>query len=212
MSEPQGTVILVEDDDEVRNSIKRYLHGLGYTVYFYENAIAFINDLPRLPPADCVVSDVKMPWIDGVELIERLRALGRDEPVVLITGHGDLELAVKAMKRGAFDFHEKPLDPSKLVQSIQDARQVRRGNLQHRIREARRRIQNLTDRQREVVVLVADGLTSRQIAAQLGTSPRTVDIHRAASMERTGTSSIAELVRLQLLADLDDAAMRAPAL
>jgi two-component system response regulator FixJ len=149
----------------------------------------------------CIVSDVRLPGLSGLELQRALKAEGMDVPVILITGHGDIAMAVTAMKEGAFDFVEKPYDAERLIAGI--AKALAAGE-ELRSREGQRaellqRLSELSPRQKEVMQLVAEGLSNKQIAHRLGISPRTVENYRAWVMERMGAANIAELVRKVLI-------------
>ncbi|HEX5959344.1 MAG TPA: response regulator [Hyphomicrobiaceae bacterium] len=193
-------VALVEDDAAVLDSLRLLLESQGLTVRAFGSTEDFLASLPEAPPA-CVVSDVRLPGMSGIDLQRALKAQGRDLPVILITGHGDVAMAVAAMKEGAFDFVEKPYDAERLIAGIKQAlaegaeQRYRDGQLT----ELRERLAELSPRQREVMQLVAEGLSNKQIAHRLGISPRTVENYRAWVMERMGAGNVAELVRKVLM-------------
>lgn len=194
------TIALIEDDEAALDSLRLLLEGRGMTVRGFTSAEAFLTDFENYTPA-CVVSDVRMPAMSGLDLQRELTAKGKDVPVILITGHGDIGMAVTAMKEGAFDFIEKPYDADYLITRIEKALATEQ---ELRSKEAQRkelleRIAELSPRQKEVMDMVAEGLSNKQIAQQLGISPRTVENYRAWVMERMGASNVAELVRKVLI-------------
>ncbi len=194
------TVALIEDDDAVLDSLRRLLEGRGLVVRCFHSAEAFLGSLKEEVPA-CIVSDVRMPGLSGIDLQRTLSAQGSKVPIILITGHGDISMAVAAMRNGAFDFIEKPYDADRLIASIETAlaAEQKQRSLEGEKLEMRERIAELSPRQKQVMDLVAQGLSSKQIALQLGISPRTVENYRAWVMERVGAGNIAELVRKVLL-------------
>ncbi len=200
------TIAVVEDDAAVLQVITAFLRSTGVRTRGFPSAEAFLDALDWSPELDCVISDVRLGKIDGIELIERLRSAGMSVPVVLITGHGDVALAVRAMKAGAQDFIEKPFEPEHLASAAETA--IRRsksiGSRFSEVVQARASLDRLTDRQKEVVDLIAAGLTSKEIGCELRMSYRTVETHRFNLMEKLGISSLAELIRLKVLAEAGD--------
>jgi len=194
------TIALIEDDDAVLDSLRLLLESRGMAVRCFNSAEAFLGSLERNTPA-CIVSDVRMPGVSGLDLQRALRAQGSKVPVILITGHGDISMAVTAMKEGAFDFIEKPYNAEQLIASIETALAAEQTlrSLEGKKLEMRQRIAELSPRQRQVMDLVAQGLSSKQIALRLGISPRTVENYRAWVMERMGAGNVADLVRKVLL-------------
>jgi two-component system response regulator FixJ len=194
------TIALIEDDEAALDSLRLLLESRGMAVRAFGSAEAFLECLGEHEAA-CVVSDVRMPGMSGLDLLRALKAQGRTTPVILITGHGDIAMAVAAMKEGALDFVEKPYDADRLIAGIEAA--LAAGEEQRsrdsRRQELVRRVAELSPRQREVMQLVAEGLSNKQIALRLGISPRTVENYRAWVMERMGAGNIAELVRQVLL-------------
>jgi two-component system response regulator FixJ len=193
------TIALIEDDEAVLDSLQQLLESRGLAVRCFRSAEDFLAS--RDSPA-CIVSDVRMPGLSGLDLQRALNAQGSAAPVILITGHGDVAMAVTAMRDGAFDFIEKPYNAEKLIASIESALaagQKLRTRETDRA-EVRRRIAELSPRQRQVMDLVAQGRSSKQIAIDLDISPRTVENYRAWVMERLGAANVAELVRKVLLA------------
>jgi two-component system response regulator FixJ len=194
------TIALIEDDEAVLHSLRLLLEGRGMTVRCFDSAEAFLAALQNEAPS-CIVSDVRLPGMSGLELQRALRDARSALPVILITGHGDIAMAVSAMKEGAFDFIEKPYDAEQLIASIGNA--LAAGEEQ-RSRDSQRlelldRLAELSPRQKEVMHLVAEGLSNKQIALRLGISPRTVENYRAWVMERMQAGNIAELVRKVLI-------------
>ena len=194
------TVALIEDDEAVLHSLQLLLEKRGIDVRCFRSAESFLASLPADVPA-CVVTDVRMPGLSGLDLQRELKRLGVGVPVILITGHGDIAMAVTAIKDGAVDFIEKPFDDERLVESLAKAMATER---ELRSEAAERsdlaaRVAELSPRQREVMQLVAEGLSNKQIALQLGISPRTVENYRAWAMERMGASNLADLVRKVLI-------------
>ena len=194
------TIALIEDDEAALESLSLLLQGRGLAIRGFATAETFLASLPEMDP-DCVVSDVRLPGMSGLDLQRELRARGRDAPVILITGHGDIAMAVTAMKEGAFDFVEKPYNADDLIAGIEKA--LAAGE-ELRSRESQRldlleRVAELSPRQNEVMHLVAEGLSNKQIALRLGISPRTVESYRAWVMERMDARNLADLIRKVLL-------------
>ncbi len=205
MKEPQATVFVVDDDEAVRSSLRLLLRSVGLAAAAYPGAREFLEAYDPAQPG-CVVLDVRMPGMSGLELQETLNRSGATIPVIFITGHGDIPMAVEAMQHGAFDFLQKPFRDQDLIDRVQRAlerdRSTRAQLRQHdRIRE---RVDSLTPREREVLQLVAQGKPNKVMAADLGVSQRTVEIHRARVMEKMGAASVAQLVRMVM--DLEPAA------
>jgi two-component system response regulator FixJ len=195
------TVALIDDDAAVLDSLRLLLEGRGMTVHCFGTAEAFLTNMKDTP--GCVVSDVRMPGMSGLDLQREIKSRGAGIPVILLTGHGDIAMAVAAIKEGAFDFIEKPYKAENLIDSIERALAAEE---MLRAKESRKaeliaRIAALSPRQREVMRLVADGLSNKEIALRLGISPRTVENYRAWVMERLGASGLADLVRKVLMAE-----------
>jgi len=192
-------VLVVDDDDAVRAAIGMLLQASGVAYRAFPGAREFLDAAPW-EDAVCLVLDVRMPEISGIELLKQLRTRGIALPVIVMTGHGDVPMAVTAMKLGAYDFIEKPFDESHLLELIRQAAAVGAAS---QTREAERaaaaeRVASLTPREREVFELVTAGKLNKVIAYDLGLSARTVEIHRARVMEKTGAGSLSELVRLKV--------------
>jgi two-component system, LuxR family, response regulator FixJ len=204
-SEP--IVYVVDDDDAVRDSLTALLDSAGYRVAAFESAEAFLRADPLQggkTDAGCIVSDIRMPGLDGLQLQEKLNARQVRLPLLFITGHGDVPIAVSAMKAGAVDFLEKPFDETTLLDSIRRAIEISRASQQSQAEAAavRERIGELTQREREVMVCLAQGKQNKVVALELGISPRTVEIHRARVMEKMAARSLSDVVRAAISAGL----------
>jgi FixJ family two-component response regulator len=204
MQQPVPTVYIVDDDEGVRNSLRFLLKSVGLASRALPSAREFLDSYTADQPG-CLVLDVRMPGMSGLELQQQLNLRGAMIPVIFITGHGDVPMAVEAMQHGAFDFLQKPFRDQDLIDRIQHALQrdarSRGAVMQHaKIRE---RLASLTPREREVLALMTRGLPNKVMAAELGVSQRTVEIHRARVMEKSGAGSLAQLVRMML--DLESA-------
>ncbi len=191
---------LIDDDAAVRDALQLYFARHDVSVTCFHGADQYLAAVDAFDPFDCVVTDVRMPGISGLDLVRRLAERGSSCPIILITGHGDVEMAVSAVKSGAFDFIEKPFDERRLLASIRDA--VEKGR-RHAVDTAglagmQARVQLLSARQRQVMELAAAGLSNKEIGARLNISPKTVENHRAWVMERIGARNIAELVRIAM--------------
>ena len=195
---------MIDDDEAVLDSLQALLAAEGLSASTFSSARAFLDDHARGLPA-CLVTDVRMPDMDGLELLAALKRRGPLPPVIVITGHGDVPMAVRAMKLGARDFIEKPFDPSVLVAGIRDAlaATLDRGDATLRIE---RRLAALTPREREVLEQLVIGRPNKAIARALGISPRTVEIHRARVMEKMQAGSLSQLVRMAFVAGIDPGA------
>jgi two-component system, LuxR family, response regulator FixJ len=197
MQQQPATVFVVDDDEGVRNSLRFLLKSVGLTTRALASAGEFLDTYKPSQPG-CLVLDVRMPGMSGLELQQQLNLRGATIPVIFITGHGDVPMAVEAMQHGAFDFLQKPFRDQDLIDRIQralerDARS-RAALAQHtKIRE---RIESLTPREREVLALMTRGKPNKVMAAELAVSQRTVEIHRARVMEKSGAASLAQLVRM----------------
>jgi two-component system, LuxR family, response regulator FixJ len=195
-------VYVVEDDAAVRRSLERLLGSAGFSSVLYENARDFLDAAPGLS-AGCVLLDIRMPEMDGLELQSRLNSLGFLLPVIVMTGHGDVQTAVRAMKAGAHDFIEKPFDDERLLSAIDQALALAgRGSRKREAAEARDKTATLSPREREVLEGLVGGKPNKVIAYDLGISVRTVEVHRAHMLERLGTRSTAEAIRLAVMATL----------
>ena len=197
-------IALIDDDEAVLHSLDLFLRGQGKTVECFASARAFLNALTLRRP-DCIVSDIRMPGMTGLELQRELNRRGTLVPFILLTGHGDIAIAVRAMKEGAYDFIEKPYDANRLLGSIETAisTECHSRSRQKLKEEIIAQVEQLTPRQVEVMRMVADGLSSKHIAIRLGISPRTVENYRAWIMERLHAKNTADLVRKVVLLDLE---------
>jgi two-component system response regulator FixJ len=193
-------VDLVDDDEGVLDSLSVYLGAKGFSTRTHRLAQDFLRVRERDGPSDCIVSDVRMPRLSGLELQTLLNKAKSREPLILITGFATIDAAVSAIKAGAFDFIEKPISERRLIASIKAAvAQTQREHAEHReLVDIEARVEKLSPREQEVLQLAARGLTSREIASELGISPRTVEVHRASVMHKTGAGSVADLVRFVL--------------
>jgi len=199
------TVFVVDDDQAMRTSLQWLIESTGMQVKTFESADAFLSNFyPER--AGCLLLDVRMPGMSGLELQSYLAREGYQLPVIIITGHGDVGMAVKAMRAGAMDFIEKPFHDEDLLRSIQRALEV---DQRQRLSRAARadilaRVADLTPREHEVMGMVTDGKANREIAVALGVTPKTVEAHRARVMEKMRAESLAELVRMVLIAGREE--------
>ena len=195
---------VVDDDEALRDSMTWMLEGNNYKVATYDSADAFLRVISPVM-VGCVVLDVRMPGMSGLELFEELGRRGCSLPVVFITGHGDVPMAVSALKKGAVDFIEKPFSEADMLRLIEQCLMLERGNRDKRLQEADtvRRLEHLTQREREVLGLIIIGKLNKQIADVLGISIKTVEVHRARVMEKMGVNSLAELVQHVVTVDPD---------
>jgi two-component system, LuxR family, response regulator FixJ len=197
MPDPQPTIFVVDDDEGVRNSLRLLIKSVGLVTRVFASADEFLAAYRPDQPG-CLVLDVRMPGMSGLELQQQLNLRGAVVPVIFITGHGDIPMAVEAMQNGAFDFLQKPFRDQELLDRIQralDSDSKNRAALaQHG--QIRARFDSLTEREREVLKLLTGGKQNKTMAAELGLSQRTVEIHRARIMEKTGAGSLAQLVRM----------------
>ncbi len=185
---------LIDDQEDVRKALAEMLGVFGYKVDSYANADAFLGGTNR---PSCIVSDVRMPGLDGIGLVRKVAASPLNAPVILISGHADVPMAVEALKAGAFDFIEKPVDDVKLVASINRAlaKSAEQQDLARNMDELNARFERLTPREAEVFDLVTRGLTNYAVASELGISVRTVESYRAQIMEKMQADGLAMLVR-----------------
>jgi FixJ family two-component response regulator len=194
---PQGTVFLVDDDAKVRDGLQRLLRLAGWQVCACASAQDFLDQLP-IAGIGCIVLDITMPGMSGPQLHEQLQALGVDLPVIYLTGQASVPLSVRAMKQGALDFLEKPIDAELLFPLLEQAiaRHRQQRELHQRSSEIARRLGELSPREREVMELVIAGRLNKQIAGDLGISEKTVKAHRGRVMVKFGARSVAELVKM----------------
>jgi len=198
MSKHQEPMVCIVDDDEaIRESLRLLLYAGGIRATVYESADAFLAER-RKPEFDCMLLDVRMPGIDGLELFRILESQHLAYPVIFITGHGDIPLAVSAIKLGAFDFLTKPFREGELLEKVKSAITHYRSSREQllELQELQSRVDTLTPRESEVLRLLAKGLANKGIAESLGISPRTVEIHRAHVMDKMAAPSLPALVRM----------------
>jgi two-component system response regulator FixJ len=194
-------VHVIDDDVAVRQSMAFLLSTAGYAVRVHESATGFLKSLPGAD-SGCIITDVRMPGMDGLELQSRLKAMNVALPVIVITGHGDIGLAVRAMKAGAVDFIEKPFDDDVLLAAIRSAlaRNLHNVEREAQVSEIGRRLGSLSDRERDVLEGLVAGKPNKIIAHGLGISARTVEVYRANVMTKMRADSLSELVRMAILA------------
>ncbi|MDQ4136676.1 MAG: response regulator FixJ [Pseudomonadota bacterium] len=198
-----AVVHVVDDDVAVRQSLSFLLASDGLPVRLHDSAVAFLDAVTEAPTG-CIVTDVRMPGIDGIEFLRRLRARGIALPVIVMTGHADVPLAVEAMKQGAVDFIEKPFDDDLFLAAVRAALQRQEQNAHRTAQRAEvlARFESLSERERQVLDGLVAGKANKVIAHDLGISPRTVEIYRANVMTKTQAGSLSELVRMALLAGI----------
>jgi FixJ family two-component response regulator len=190
-------VFLVDDDPSVRRALARLIKSAGHQVQTFSSAQEFLGTRAG-GEAACLVLDVRMPGLTGIELQRQLQTLNRNVPIVFMTGHGSIPMSVQAMKAGAVDFLPKPVKDTDLLRAIEQAlaRAVRDRAERNELEGVRERVERLTPREREVMVLVVRGLLNKQVAFELGTVEKTIKVHRARVMEKMQVDSLADLVRL----------------
>ncbi len=202
-------VHIVDDDASVRDSLTVLLESAGFTVRAYDSAVAFLQSASDRT-AGCVLTDVQMPELNGLELQRRMSEQGIRLPVIVMTGHGDVPIAVEAMKAGAAEFLEKPFGDEQLLTAVTSAIAVgeRARDEAAIVAETMRRLATLTPREHEVLDRLVTGQPNKTIAYDLGSSPRTVEVHRARVMEKMGARSLPELVRMTIAAEQAKAPVR----
>ncbi|HEY8067295.1 MAG TPA: response regulator FixJ [Burkholderiales bacterium] len=196
-------VHVIDDDEDVRESLAFLLESAGFAVETYDSGTRFLESGAH--ESGCVVTDVRMPGLDGLELAVRLKARGSPLPVIVITGHADVPLAVEAMRSGVQDFIEKPFDDVTLITAIETALsrpQAPQGDRHQRL-ETLQRMESLSGRERQVLQALVGGQSNKAMARDLGISPRTVEIYRAKVMTKMGAESLSQLVRMSILAAFD---------
>jgi len=196
---------LVDDDEAIRRSAGFMLKTSGYVVKAYASGVELMKEAKDLAPG-CILLDVRMPGMDGLEVQQVLQERGIGFPVIVMTGHGDVGVAVQAMKAGAVDFIEKPFEKATLISAIEEgfSRLEQSGRSQARAEEAKVRLQALTPRERDVLEGLVRGHPNKTIAYDLDISPRTVEIHRANLMSKLGVASLSEALRIAFAAGLDE--------
>jgi two-component system, LuxR family, response regulator FixJ len=200
MPSEKGTVHIIDDDDALRESLAFLLRTARIEVATHSSAAAFLEKIPNAK-LNCVITDVRMPGMSGLDLLRRLREMKIDVPVIVITGHGDVPLAVEAMKIGAIDFLEKPFDDEVLLVSVKAALERQGGETKRNAERAEieHKLGALSNRERDVLGGLVAGRANKQIAFDLGISPRTVEIYRANLMNKMQAGSLSDLVRMALI-------------
>jgi two-component system response regulator FixJ len=198
-------VHVIDDDDAVRESLEFLLRTAQIPVRTYDSATAFLDVLPAAE-SGCIITDVRMPDLSGIDLLRRLKELDVTMPVIVITGHGDVPLAVEAMKVGAVDFFEKPFDDEALIGAVRSAldRQENAGKRNTELAEIRTKLDTLSGRERDVLQGLVAGHPNKTIAYDLGISPRTVEIYRANLMTKMNAASLSDVVRMAIVAGILD--------
>lgn len=197
VGEANTIVYIVDDDRDVRSSTSFILSTMGLRTRPFASGVDFVSDLDHLEPG-CILLDIRMPEMDGVEVLEQLARRNIDWPVIIMTGHGEISLAVQTMRLGAIDFLEKPFEEELLQACLHRAAQLLQNETHASVckRDAISRIENLTHREEEVLEGLMEGLSNRQIADRLEISLRTAEMHRANMMQRLGVTGLAEALRL----------------
>jgi FixJ family two-component response regulator len=208
MGERGATVFVIDDDASVRKSLSRLLRSLGFDVETFASAEQFL-ERGRYQGVGCIVLDVRMPGLSGMDLQDELNKIDCTLPIVFITGHGEIPMSVRAMKRGAVDFLSKPFDDEELLRAVNEA--VERGRSAEAERadagDALRHIELLTPREREILRYVISGMLNKQIAFKLDIAEKTVKVHRGRIMEKLEVGSVAELVRLAERAGIEPSSL-----
>ena len=201
--QPEPIVYVIDDDDAVRQSLEFLLKTAGISARSFESAKAFLEVMPQIH-SGCVITDVRMPEITGIDLLHQIKESKRDIPVIVITGHGDIALAVEAMKVGAIDFLEKPFDDDLLLAAVRAALNTDADMAKHKAELANihDKLAALSNRERQVLEGLVAGKANKVIAFDLGISPRTVEIYRANLMTKMSANSLSDLVRMAMTAGI----------
>ncbi|HZP71706.1 MAG TPA: response regulator FixJ [Pseudolabrys sp.] len=204
--QPESFVYVIDDDDAVRQSLEFLLKTADIKVRSFESAKEFLEILPKVK-SGCIVTDVRMPEITGIDLLRHVKELNLDIPVIVITGHGDIALAVEAMKVGAVDFLEKPFDDEMILSSVRSALSKGADSMRQKgqFAEINEKLAALSNRERQVLEGLVAGKANKVIAYDLGISPRTVEIYRANLMTKMSANSLSELVRMAMTAGILEA-------
>jgi two-component system response regulator FixJ len=204
---PGSTVYVVEDDTGMRDALSLLLRGAGFEVRTYPSAEALLGELDPTKPI-CLLTDLRLPEMDGITLFRHLVKLGAQPAVVVITGHGDIPMAVAALKEGVADFVEKPFDPGMLLDSVRNAARRARESQDRKatVIDIETRRLTLTPREAEVLTLLMEGHPNKVIAARLDMSTRTIEHHRARILEKMGARSVSQLIRMLLVPPVIDSA------
>ena len=197
------TIYIIDDDDAVRQSLQFMLKAASITARTFESAKAFMEVLPQIT-SGCIVTDVRMPEVTGIDLLRHVTKTNPDLPVIVITGHGDISLAVEAMKIGAVDFLEKPFDGQQLLAAVRSAlsREADTGMRKADLAAIQDKLAALSNRERQVLDGLVAGSANKNIAFDLGISPRTVEIYRANLMTKMAANSLSDLVRMAMMAGI----------
>ena len=203
--QPDAVIYVIDDDEAARHSLEFLLKTAGLKVRSFDGAKAFLNVLPEVR-SGCIITDVRMPGITGIDLLRKVKEMGIDIPVIVITGHGDISLAVEAMKIGAIDFLEKPFDDETLLAAVKGSLSKYAGNAQRNaeLSQINDRLAALSNRERQVLEGLVAGKANKVIAFDLSISPRTVEIYRANLMTKMEANSLSDLVRMAMTAGILD--------
>jgi two-component system, LuxR family, response regulator FixJ len=201
--QPEPLICVIDDDEAVRQSLEFLLHTAGIKVRTFDSATGFLAALGE-EKVSCIITDVRMPEMTGIDLLRQLKEMKADIPVIVITGHGDIALAVDAMKMGALDFLEKPFDDELLLNAVRSALSQEREAAQQNaeVNEIRDKLTALSNRERQVLEGLVAGKANKVIAFDLGISPRTVEIYRANLMTKMAANSLSDLVRMAMIAGI----------
>jgi two-component system response regulator FixJ len=199
MNKGQQIVSIIDDDCDVRDSLVELVNSIGLQAKSYASAINFLDEAD-INQVGCILADVRMPGMGGIELQHKLIELSSPQPLIIMTGHGDITMAVQAMKDGAFEFLQKPFRDQELIDCINKALEYDYANRKQLdiLHSNQNRIKTLTERERDVIDLVLEGKVNKIIARELAISDRTVEIHRSHAMRKLGAKSVAELVKIML--------------
>jgi len=203
--QPEPIIYVIDDDDAVRQSLEFLLKTAGITVRSFESGKAFLEELPEIR-SGCIVTDVRMPEITGIDVLRHVKETNPDLPVIVITGHGDISLAVEAMKIGAVDFLEKPFDDDLLLAAVRAAlsHDADVGKRKAELADIHDKLTALSNRERQVLEGLVVGNANKTIAFDLGISPRTVEIYRANLMTKMAANSLSDLVRMAMISGILD--------
>ncbi|HEX3440747.1 MAG TPA: response regulator FixJ [Pseudolabrys sp.] len=204
------TIYVIDDDEAVRDSLEFLLKSAGITVRGFDSAKAFLEIMPEVN-SGCVITDVRMPGITGIDLLRKMSEAKRDLPVIVITGHGDIALAVEAMKIGAVDFLEKPFEDDHLLAAVRAAldKDADAAKRQAKLGDIHDKLALLSNRERQVLEALVAGHANKIIAFDLGISPRTVEIYRANVMTKMAANSLSDLVRMAMMAGVMESSGKA---
>jgi two-component system response regulator FixJ len=205
----EAIIYVIDDDEAVRQSLEFLLKTAGIAVRGFDSAKAFLDILPQVG-FGCIITDVRMPEITGIDLLRKVKEANRDLPVIVITGHGDISLAVEAMKIGAIDFLEKPFDDDHLLAAVRNAldREADQVKRKAEVNDIQDRLAALSNRERQVLEGLVAGNANKTIAFDLGISPRTVEIYRANLMTKMAANSLSDLVRMAMVAGILEGAKK----